>query len=110
MLYLPVDPDRTAIFLNVIHSVVFGMMLGSLALLTGTIWPGVLIHFGTNVIVFLMAAGFSIARSTVQAYSYVILVELLLAIILSVIIYRRGLHQDFKQNSLDVAVTKESSS
>ena len=110
LLYLPVDPDRTAIFLNVIHSVVFGMMLGSLALLIGTIWPGVLIHFGTNTIVFVIAMGSSISRSTVQAYGYVILVEVLLAIILSVILYKRGLHQDFKQNQFVVAVRKESSS
>ena len=108
LLYLPVDPDRTAIFLNVIHSVVFGMMLGSLALLIGTIWPGVLIHFGTNTIVFVIAMGSSISRSTVQAYGYVILVEFLLAIILSVILYKRGLHQDFKQNQFGIAVRKES--
>lgn len=74
--------------MNVLNATVFGVWIGVLVLLGGSVWPAVLIHAATNSVVVLGAAGLTGYQPDALSYAAALAVEAPLLLAAIALIYR----------------------
>ena len=79
--------------MNVLNTTVFGVWLGVLVLLGGSVWPAVLIHAATNSVVVLGAAGLASYQPDALSYAAALAAEAPLLLAAIALIYRHDRRQ-----------------